>query len=138
MAPRNDIPPTSTTNVILGVTLSFGIIALILGLYFIYKAYIRLLDHQRSKVPQPRKRDQNQTSVDTPMNRTQPQDERQHPVRRKSAAAPNQLVNLRSLGACINQQGFGAMDSIRNKKVGLLEIATSTHFGALTQRNYPA
>lgn len=72
MAPRNDTPPTSTTNVILGVTLSFGIVALVLGLYFIYKAYMRYLKHQQHNNLQPHRRSQNRTSA-----RTLPQDK--HP-----------------------------------------------------------
>ncbi|KAL8673314.1 MAG: hypothetical protein Q9168_002276 [Polycauliona sp. 1 TL-2023] len=83
MAPQNDTPPTSTTNVILGVTLSFGIVALMLGLYFIYKAYMKLLDHQRTKEIAFAKESQTPTTAHAPTKGTQQQEERPHPGHKK-------------------------------------------------------
>ncbi|KAL8949679.1 MAG: hypothetical protein Q9222_004240 [Ikaeria aurantiellina] len=40
---------TSTTNVILGCTITFGVLAIALGLFLLYKAYMRTLDHQSGK-----------------------------------------------------------------------------------------
>ncbi|KAL8778827.1 MAG: hypothetical protein Q9213_007219, partial [Squamulea squamosa] len=77
MAPPNDLTPASTTNVILGVTLSFGIVALVLGLYFIYKAYMRRWKHQQTVNPQPFQGSQRPTSAMGTRDRTLPRD--RHP-----------------------------------------------------------
>ena len=75
MAPRNDTPPISTTNVILGVTLSFGIVALMIGLYFIYTAYMSRLDYRPNKSVQSHGKSPERTSTQTGTDKTRPQDE---------------------------------------------------------------
>ncbi|KAL8775230.1 MAG: hypothetical protein Q9209_000236 [Squamulea sp. 1 TL-2023] len=77
MAPQNDLTPASTTNVVLGVTLSFGIVALVLGFYFIYKAYMRRWKYQQSANPQPLAESQRPTSAMRTMDRKIPRD--RHP-----------------------------------------------------------
>ena len=83
MAPRSDTPPISTTNVILGVTLSFGIVALIIGLYFIYTAYMNSLDYQPNKNIRSKRRTPERTSTHTGTNKTQLQDECTDPWQKK-------------------------------------------------------
>ncbi len=75
MAPRSDTPPISTTNVILGVTLSFGIVALIIGLYFIYTAYMSSLDYRPNKNIRSNRRTPERTSTHTGANKAQLRDE---------------------------------------------------------------
>ncbi|KAL8982396.1 MAG: hypothetical protein Q9205_003076 [Flavoplaca limonia] len=75
MAPRSDKPPVSTTNVILGVTLSFGIVALIIGLYFIYTAYMSSLDYRPNKNIRSNRRTPERTSTHTGANKAQLRDE---------------------------------------------------------------
>ncbi|CAO1603344.1 hypothetical protein XANCAGTX0491_006932 [Xanthoria calcicola] len=82
MAPQNDKPPTSTTNVILGVTLSFGIVALVLGLYLIYKAYMRYLKYQQNSNLHPHGRSQNSTSAQKATDETLLRDKYTDPGRR--------------------------------------------------------
>ncbi|KAL8873160.1 MAG: hypothetical protein Q9174_001329 [Haloplaca sp. 1 TL-2023] len=44
-----DKVPTSTANVILGCTITFGILALVICSFLIYKAYLRRLDHAAAR-----------------------------------------------------------------------------------------
>ncbi|KAL8918263.1 MAG: hypothetical protein Q9172_005497 [Xanthocarpia lactea] len=76
MAPQGNTAPTSTTNVIMGVTLSFGIVALVLGVFFIYKAYMRSLKHQQNDNPQTLPKIQLRKSVMRPRERALPRDGR--------------------------------------------------------------
>lgn len=82
MAPQNDKPPTSTTNVILGVTLSFGVVALVLGLYLIYKAYMRYLKYQQNNNLHHHGRSQNSTSAQKVMDETLLRDKHPDPGQR--------------------------------------------------------
>lgn len=82
MAPQNDKPPTSTTNVILGVTLSFGIVALVLGLYLIYKAYMKYLKYQQNNNLHPHGRSPNRTSAQKAVDETLLRDKYPEPGQR--------------------------------------------------------